>query len=106
MSINSPFFLAGIEAEKIEDEATDDSEIGSGIFGTGPHLVVVQCDVESPMDTVLDAPMSSHRVPHNDGIWGDAADVQAPLTTGFTVNRPLRLDHPEHFQVWPLLWLE
>ena len=99
-SIDPPFFLGGIEAEKIEDEATDDGEIGSGIFGTGPHLVVVQCDVEAPMDTVVSGPeefhlrplaernvnLSIHSAPIRQTIQPSLASNVRRDTTGFQTN--------------------
>lgn len=53
--------LAGfIEAKQVEDETTDDGEIGAGIFLAGAHLIVVERDIEAPVKAIFDAPVRTH----------------------------------------------
>ena len=96
--------LAGfIEAKQVEDKATDDSEIGASIFLSGAHLVVVQCNIQTPMDAIFYSPMSPHHISQRAGVGSNAADVEAALAARLTIDRAFRLDHPEHLQIGPLM---
>ena len=75
-----------IEAEEVEDEAADDGQIGAGVFGSGAHLVIVECDIEAPMDAVLDCPMIPDGIGQHRRVGGDAADVQAAFKAGLAVD--------------------
>ena len=66
-----------VEAKQIENKAADDGEIDAGIFDTGAHLVVIQGDIETSVDLILDAPMSPHHIGQFAGVRGDTGDVEA-----------------------------
>ena len=52
-----------VEAEEIEDEATERREIGAGIFLPSPHLVVLESDIETPMHLMASRPGKFHPQP-------------------------------------------
>ena len=68
------------EANEIEGEVSQDSDVVRGMFGTGPHLIIVKDD-----QTIFDLPMGTHGLIQSGGIWGQAGEVEALLSGGFTV---------------------
>lgn len=94
-----------MEAEEIEDEATECGEIGAGIFLPGPHLIILEGDIETPMDLILHAPMGTNRIGQEASVGSNTADIEPPFDTGLAIDRALRLDHTEALQVRPLLRL-
>jgi len=45
--------LRRVKTKQIEDKAMDDREIGPRIFHSSTHLVIVQRDIEMPVNPVL-----------------------------------------------------
>lgn len=84
-----------IKAKQIEHEATDDGQIGPGVFFARSHLVIVQGDIKTLVDAIFDAPMSPHDIGQRVGLGRNAADVEAALPTRLAVDRVLGLDHPD-----------
>jgi hypothetical protein len=53
--------LVGDFLDEIEDHVFDDSHVGGAVCGSQAHEIVVEDDVEHPMEAVLDAPTGSCR---------------------------------------------
>ena len=76
MRVYATLSFGCIEAKQIEDETTDDSQIGTVVFYMGPHLVVTQGDIKTTMESVFNTPMSAHRIGQNARLRGNAAEYR------------------------------
>ncbi|GEM_PF-5172212 len=68
--------------QKIQHDAADDDEVLRGIFGVDAEAVFSECDIELPVEPILDGPMLS-----------------GPLQRAGSASRPHRVGPT----VWPLL---
>jgi hypothetical protein len=92
------------KADEIQDELAYDSEVVSGMIGTGPHLVVAKDHVHAPMQTVLDTPVQADALIQALSVRWQAAEIHAPFSRSrFSSDRPFGGDHCKRFQAWPAL---
>jgi hypothetical protein len=54
--MDATFTLGRIKAKQVEGEATNDGEISAGVFHASAHLIDVQGDVKTPMNTMASRP--------------------------------------------------
>ena len=83
----------------------NDGEVVGGKAGTHRGLVLVEVDVEAPMKSVLDLPMTAYRLRDAPGVGGKEADVAATLMARGTPEGPLSLNDGEALQIRPLFGL-
>ena len=81
------------------------SQVVSGGFGTGAHLIVVKRYVHTPVQTVLDRPMRADRVADGLRIGGQTADVEASFAGSFIADGALGFEHGKATHPLPLLGL-
>src|SRR5947208_7901743 len=72
--------------------------------GAGTHLIVLEDHIHTPVQAILNRPVSAYRVTDALGVRGYTADVNSPFPRGLVLDRTLRVDHHKGFQLWPLLW--
>jgi len=63
-------FLVGLlpSPEKVHRYVTDDDEVLCGVFGVNAALIFSECDIELPMEPILDGRCSRIHFTHRCGI--------------------------------------
>jgi hypothetical protein len=56
--------VCGMHSQDVVGEAADDGEVFRSVILAGACVVLVEYDVENPMQLVLDAPMCAHDLGH------------------------------------------
>ena len=75
-----------MDSKEVEDESSEDGEIGPGVFDPGAHLIVVHGDIQTPVQRILNLPMGADGAHQQIGVRGDTADIQALLPAGLTIH--------------------
>ena len=58
--------------EEIKGDVVEDGEVLRRIAGPDPRLILVQGDVEDPVETIFDGPVAAHDSGEGRGVWGQA----------------------------------
>lgn len=78
---------------KDEYKAPYDGEVIVNALHTCPHLLIIEDGIETPMDTILDSPMSPHRIGQCVRSVGNAANNKSAFAANPALDRPIRIDN-------------
>ena len=78
---------------------SDDGHVLRSVSGAQPGEVVVEDNVEDPVEPVFDAPMGAHGQGENLGIKLGGAEIVTPLASEGSVSFDPAFDHGDHSQM-------
>src|SRR5579883_2390356 len=91
--------------QKIEREMTQDGKVLSGMALADAALILVEGDIQHPMDLILDPPMAPSRLPERFGGQVGAEQVVPALAAALVAEAPFGFDHANRLQARPLMLL-
>ncbi len=80
---------------------SDDGEISRGVVFSYPGFIFPEGDVEYPMETVLNAPVTAHCPRHTGRVTSYTCNVVTRLCACFAVDVTLSLYHDDGGEVFP-----
>ncbi len=89
--------------DKVESEVAQHREVLGGIARTDAALVLVESNVEDPVELILDAPVAAHRLPESFGLERRAQEIGARLDCAPVPDASFGFDHPDGPTPWPLV---
>ncbi len=92
-----------VQPEEIEGDVAYQCEVVGDMTAATAGVIVAELNIEAPMQTVLDLPVTAYGMSDFLGVRGEAADVVLALDGGPLANRARALDHGEASDVAPLL---
>jgi hypothetical protein len=88
--------------DKVEGKMPYDAQVGGSMPDSYSAVVLAKRNVETPMQPVFDAPVTSGCLSKDLGITGQTGNVVACLTSSFVTNLSLGFDHPKGCELCPL----
>jgi hypothetical protein len=95
----------GVEADEVECDVAYQREIVGDVSGAGAGVVVIELNIEAPVQAILDFPVTAHGVGDFFRVGREAADVVAPLHCPFAADDARALDDSKALDVAPLFVL-
>ena len=96
-------FVAGFEAQEVEDKTSDGDEIMCGVIFSHSASVFVKGDVEDPVAAVFNSPMLPRAAELMRGVAVVAGDVIMIFDRGFLVARLFTADANDLMKIGPLV---
>ena len=95
----------GVESDKVEGHVAYQCEVVGDVAGTGPRVIITELNIQTPVQPILDFPMTSDCHRNALGAGRQAADVVHALGTGALGHRSHPLDDGKAGHVLPGLGL-
>src|SRR5271165_4401783 len=89
--------------EQIEGEVTQDDEVLGGVALADPTMILVEGQVQDPMDAVLDAPMAAHGRAKGSGRQRAIQAVVTCLASALLAQLPLGVNGTNCSQAGPVV---
>jgi hypothetical protein len=96
-------FVAGFEAQEVEDKTSDGDEVVCSVIFSDSTAVFVKGDVEDPVAAIFDSPMLSRAAKLVRGIAVVTGDVVVVFVRGFFTNRSLTIDADDLAKISPFM---
>ena len=86
-------------AHEVQGHVFDDGHVLRSVVAAEPGQIVVEDDIEDPMQAVFDAPVGAHRRRESLGVETSGGEVVAPFVGKRAVALTVAFDHGDHGQV-------
>lgn len=96
-------FVAGFEAQEVEDKTSNGDEVVCGVIFSHSTAVFVKGDVEDPVAAIFDSPMLSCAAELMCGVAVVTGDVVVVFVRGFFTNGSLTVDADDLAKISPLM---
>src|SRR5437763_13596257 len=100
---DAAFALHRIQTDQVEGDMFEHRKVMGCVTSAGTHLIVLEDHIHTPVQAILNRPVSAYRLTDALGIRGYTADVNSPFPRGLVLDRALRIDHHKGFHFRPLL---
>jgi hypothetical protein len=89
--------------EHIDGHVAQDGEVFWGMVLADSAHIFAKCDVQDPVETVLNAPMATLGLQESGGFHLATGDEIAGLDFHLVIDLPFRADHRQGSQVFPIV---